>query len=115
MADIVRGAKYYLEFHKGQFQDLCYSILSYALCFTFLRTLILQIMQKTTPQCGGKSAKFAVNNLEKSSTIPFEWLNNNYMKVNTGKSHLLLSGNSRATAMIENSYAESEDEQVLLG
>ena len=37
------------------------------------------------------------------------------MKVNTGKSHLLLSGNSRATAMIENSYAESEDEQVLLG
>ena len=37
------------------------------------------------------------------------------MKVYTGKSHLLLSGNARATAMIENSYAESEDEQVLLG
>ena len=37
------------------------------------------------------------------------------MKVNTGKSHLLLSGNSRATATIGNSYIESEDEQVLLG
>ena len=37
------------------------------------------------------------------------------MKVNTGKSHLLLSGNSRATATIDNSYTESEDEQVLLG
>ena len=37
------------------------------------------------------------------------------MKVNTGKSHLLLSGNSRATATIDNSYIESEDEQVLLG
>ena len=37
------------------------------------------------------------------------------MKVNTGKSHLLLSGNSRATTTIDNIYIESEDEQVLLG
>ena len=36
------------------------------------------------------------------------------MKVNTGKSHLVLSGNSRATATINNSHIESEDEQVLL-
>ena len=63
----------------------------------------------------GKSAESVVNNLEQSSTILFKWLNNNYMKVNTGKSHLLLSGNSRATATIDNSYIESEDEQVLLG
>ena len=59
--------------------------------------------------------KFVVNSLEQSSAILFEWLNNNYMKVNTGKSHLLLSGNSRATATIDKSYIESEDEQVLLG
>ena len=37
------------------------------------------------------------------------------MKVNTGKSHLSLSDNSRAIATIDNSYIESEDEQVLLG
>ena len=37
------------------------------------------------------------------------------MKLNTGKSHLLLSGNSRATATIDNRYIESEDEQALLG
>ena len=35
------------------------------------------------------------------------------MKVNTGKSYLLLSSNFRATATIDNSY--TEDEQVLLG
>ena len=63
----------------------------------------------------GKSAESVVNNLEQSSTILFKWLNNHYMKVNTGKSHLLLSGNSRATATIDKSYTESEDEQVLLG
>ena len=68
----------------------------------------------STPYCAGKSAEF-FNNLEQSSRILFKWLNNNYMKVNTGKSHLLLSGNSRATATTGNSYIESEDEQVLLG
>ena len=45
----------------------------------------------TTPYCADKSAKSVVNNLEQSSRILFEWLNNNYMKVNTGRSHLLLS------------------------
>ena len=70
---------------------------------------------KTDSSFPGKSAESVVNNLEQSSTILFKWLNNNYMKVNTGKSHLLLSGNSRATATIDNSYIESEDEQVLLG
>ena len=37
------------------------------------------------------------------------------MKVNTGKSHLLLSGNSRTTAMVHKSFIELKDEQVLLG
>ena len=37
------------------------------------------------------------------------------MKVSTGKSHLLVSGNVRATAKIDNNYIESEKEQVLLG
>ena len=65
----------------------------------------------STPYCAGKSAEFVVNSLEQSSAILFEWLKNNYMKVNTGKSHLLLSGNFRATATIDDSYIESEDEQ----
>ena len=69
----------------------------------------------STPYCAGKSAEFLVNNLEQSSTILSKWLNSNYMKVNTGKSHLLLSGSSRATATIDNSYIESEDKPVLLG
>ena len=37
------------------------------------------------------------------------------MKVNTGKTHPLVSVNSRATATIDNRCFESEDEQVLLG
>ena len=58
--------------------------------------------------------QFVVNNLEQSSAILFDWLNNNYMKVNAGKIHQLLSGSSRATYTIDNSFIESEDEKVLL-
>ena len=79
--------------------------------FYFLEDFdIANYADDSTPYCAGKSAEFVVNNLEQSSAILFEWLNNNYMKVNTGKSHLLLSGNSRATATIDNSCIESEDE-----
>ena len=83
--------------------------------FCFLEEFdIANYADDTTPYCASKSTEFVVNNLEQSSAILFEWLNNNYMKVNTGKSHLLLSGNSRATATIDNRYIESEDEQVSL-
>ena len=37
------------------------------------------------------------------------------MKVNTGKSQLLVSGNVRATTKIDNNYTQPEKEQVLLG
>ena len=37
----------------------------------------------STPYCARESAEFVVNNLEQSSTIPSEWLSNDYMKVNT--------------------------------
>ena len=55
----------------------------------------------STPYCAGKSAEFVVNNLEQSSPILFQWLNSNCMKVNTVKSHLLLSGNSRAASTFD--------------
>ena len=79
--------------------------------FCFLESFdIANYADDSTPYCAAKSAKSVVNNLEQSSTILFKWLNNNYMKVNTGKSHLLLSGNSRATTTIDNSNIESEDD-----
>ena len=68
----------------------------------------------SAPYCANQKTKFVIINLEQSSIILLEWLNSNYTKVNTGKSYLLLSGNSRAKATMDNSYIESEDEQVLL-
>ena len=69
----------------------------------------------STSYSADKSIEFVVNNLEHSSSILFKRLNDNYMKVNTGKSHLPDSGNVRATAKIDNNYTESEKEEVSLG
>ena len=45
----------------------------------------------------------------------FTWLWNSYIKANTEKSHLLLSGSNSLTANIDGIDIESEDNQILLG
>ena len=55
--------------------------------FYFFRDFdIANYADDSAPCCADKSAEFVVSNLEQSSTTLFEWLNNNCMKVNTGKS-----------------------------
>ena len=53
------------------------------------------------PYSADKNIEFVVNNLEHSSSILFKWLNGNYMEVNTGKSHLLVSRNVKVTTKID--------------
>ena len=82
--------------------------------FYFLEDFdIASYADNSTPNNADKNVEFVVNNLENSSSILFKWLNDNYMKVNTGKSHLLVSANVRATGKIDNKYIESEKEQLL--
>ena len=69
----------------------------------------------SVPYNADKNFEFVFNNLKHLLSILFKWLNGNYMKVNTGRSHLLVSRNVRATAKIDNDYIGSEKEQVLLG
>ena len=69
----------------------------------------------STPFSTKPDHKSVVQELEVSSSILFTWLRNNYMKANTDKSHLLLSGNSNLTANIDGNVIESEGNQVLLG
>ena len=77
--------------------------------FYFLENFdIANYADDSTPYKADKNIEFAVNNLEHLSTIFFKWLNSNYMKVNTGKSHLLISRNVRAKANTDNNYVESK-------
>ena len=75
---------------------------------------IANCADSSTPYNANKNIEFVVNNLEHSSSIYFKWLNDNYMKVNTNKSHLLVSGNVRAAAKIDNNYIEAEKGKMLL-
>ena len=69
----------------------------------------------STPFSAQCSHQAVIEDLEKSSAILFNWLKSNYMKVNTDKSNLLLSGNIKLTSDIDNNIIESEEKQELLG
>ena len=69
----------------------------------------------TTPFSDGKDNDCVIQNIEQSSSALFEWLKKNYMKINTDKSHLLMSGNLKVVAVIDSNLIESENEQELLG
>ena len=56
--------------------------------------------------------KLVVEELGISSSVLFTWLWNNYLKTNTEKSHLLLSGSNRLKANIDGNVIESEDNQI---
>ena len=48
-------------------------------------------MNITTPCICGENNEFVVKSLEQSVSFPFNWLQNNQMKVNEDKCHVLLS------------------------
>ena len=62
----------------------------------------------------GLTQELVINELEETSSILFKWFNNNYMKVNSKKSHPLMSGN-KAFTNTDNSRIESEDIHKSLG
>ena len=68
-----------------------------------------------TPYSAKLDGRSFVEELEISSSILYTWLKNNYMKVNTDKSHLHLSDKNKLAANIDGNVIESEDNQVLLG
>ena len=69
----------------------------------------------STPFCAKENHELVVKDLEKSSSILFWWLKINHMKINTDKSHLLMSGDSIIESNIDNNHIESEYQQELLG
>ena len=80
----------------------------------FSRRLTANFAEHSAPYNADKSIEFVVNNLEKSSATLFTWLSNNCTKVNTGKIHLLASGNVKATAKINNNFIKSGKTSVII-
>ena len=84
--------------------------------FYFLEDLdIASYADDTTIYTVKENKESVINALEASSLPLFTWFNNNFMKANSDKSHILLSCSEPSTALIDGSSIESNTKEILLG
>ena len=60
--------------------------------FVFLDCNVCNFADDTTPFICNKNLDFVLNELERNSNIAIDWFQNNYMKMNSDKCHLLVVG-----------------------
>ena len=63
--------------------------------FFFVMTDFTSYADDNTPYCVGQTPEEVISQLEKSSKSIFEWFENNGLKGNHDKFHLLLSKNDK--------------------
>ena len=62
-----------------------------------------------------KNRETVINTTETSSQVLFNWFRDNFMKANSGKSHLLMSGTETTHANVDGSMIKSSQKEILLG
>ena len=84
--------------------------------FYFLEDLDIASYADDTIIYTVKENKESVVNALEASSLPLStWFNNNFMKANSDKSHILLSCSEPSTALIDGSSIESNTKEILLG
>ena len=63
----------------------------------------------TTPYTANKTNDLVIKEIEHFSEVLFKWFDFNYMKINSGKSHILFSENDNVSANIDNHTIISEN------
>ena len=69
----------------------------------------------TTPYTGNKANDLVIKEIQHFSEVLFKWFDFNYMKINSGKSHILFSGNDNVSANIDDHTVISDNKNELLG
>ena len=101
----VHGKTFFMEFHRDQ---------SLVHLFYFLKGVaVASYADDTTPYTANKTNDLVIKEIEHFSEVLFKWFDFNYMKINSGKSHILFSGNDNVSANIDNHTIISENK--LLG
>ena len=84
--------------------------------FYFLEDLdIASYVDDTTIYTVSEKKESVIRALETSSSLLFGWFNNNFMKANSDKSHLIMSCAEATTAVIDGVPIDSSKTEVLLG
>ena len=72
-------------------------------------------MQMITLYSAEKNRETVINTIETSSQVLFNWFSDNFMKANSCKSHLLISGTETTHANVHGSMIKSSQKELLLG
>ena len=65
----------------------------------------------TTPYTGGKNTQDVIASLENCALVLFKWFENNFVKANSDKSHLLLSTSTSSTANINGDIIKNSESE----
>ena len=93
-------------------------LLNIHLCdlFYFLEnTDIRSYADDNTLYSAEKNRETVINTTETSSQVLFNWFSDSFMKINSRKSHLLMSGTETTYANIDDSMIKSSQKEILLG
>ena len=85
------------------------------LFYFFEAVAVASYADDTTPYSANKTNDLVIKEIEHFSKVLFKWFDFNYMKINSGKSHTLFSGNDNVSANIDNHTIISENTNELLG
>ena len=84
--------------------------------FYFLEEVsVASYADDTTPYSANKTNDLVIKEIEHFSEVLFKWFDFNYMKINSGKSHILFSGNDNVSANIDDHTIISENKNEPLG
>ena len=77
--------------------------------------MVASDVDNTTPYIVTKSKDLVIKEIEHFPETFFQWFDFNYMKINSGKSHILFSGTGNVSFHIDNNAIASENKSELLG
>ena len=84
--------------------------------FYFLEnTDIANYADDNTLYSAQKNRETVINTIETLSQVLFDWFSDNFMKANSGKSHLLMSGTEITHANVDGFMIKSSQKEILLG
>ena len=112
----VHGKNFSCGFPLGSILGLLiFNILLYDLFYFLEGIAVASYADDTTLYSVNETNGLVKEEIEHFSEVLFKWFDFNYMKINSGKSHMLYSGNDNVSANIDDHTIISENKNKLLG